>query len=114
MVLVYGTSEYYTCPPPCDCKFSIWSFNAYNYLHKSNVSITTQCVACVCMFTAASIMGMIKMGDVAPRVGIEPTSLAFQASVITIPPVRLPDVTTLSTPTSLCGSLFEMSAQTRI
>ena len=39
-----------------------------------------------------------------PRVGIEPTYLAFLASVLTITLSSLPDVTTLRTPTCLCGS----------
>ena len=38
------------------------------------------------------------MENIAPRVGIEPTSLAFWVSVLTITPPRLTDVTTLQTP----------------
>ena len=32
--------------------------------------------------TSTSVMGEIKMGNIVPRVRIEPTSLAFQASVL--------------------------------
>ena len=48
------------------------------------------------------VAGVMKMGNIAYRVKIESTSLAFQVIVLTITPPRLPDVTTLSTPTSLC------------
>ena len=52
------------------------------------------------------------MGDITPRAGIEPTSRA--PSVLAISPRSLPDVTTLSTPTSLCGPLPEWSIHTTI
>ena len=45
------------------------------------------------------VVGVMKMGNIAPRAGIEPTSLAFQARLLTIIPPRLPDVTTLPMPT---------------
>ena len=35
-------------------------------------------------------LGVMKMGYILPRVGIEPTSLTLQASVLTITPHRLP------------------------
>ena len=54
------------------------------------------------MVTATSLMGVMKMGNIVPRARIEPTSLAFHAT-----PPRLPDVTILSMPTCLCGSLSE-------
>ena len=47
----------------------------------------------------------MKMGNTVPSAGIEATSLAFRASVLSITPPRLPDVTMLPTPTCLCGSL---------
>ena len=58
-----------------------------------------------------SVMMVMKMGNIVPRTGIEPiTSLAFQASVLTITPLRLPDVTTRPThDTCLRGSLPERS-----
>ena len=46
------------------------------------------------------------------RVGIEPTSLAFVASVITFTLPRLPDVTTLPTTTCVCDPWPERSEQT--
>ena len=47
------------------------------------------------------VMGVIKMRNIVPRAGIEPTSLAFQASVLTIKSPRLADVTTVATATSI-------------
>ena len=47
----------------------------------------------------------MKMGNIAPTVGIESTSLVRQDNVLSITPPRLPDVIILSTPTCLCGSL---------
>ena len=44
------------------------------------------------MVMVTSVMGVMKMGNV-PRVGIKSTSPAFWASVPTITPHRLPDVT---------------------
>ena len=55
------------------------------------------------------VVGAMKMGIIAPRVGTKTTSLAFHISVLTIKPPRLPHVTTLSMPTCLCGSLPENS-----
>ena len=57
---------------------------------------------------------VMKMGTISPKVGIEPTSLAFRYSVLTITLPRLPDVTTLPTPIYLRGSLPERSVQTTI
>ena len=54
----------------------------------------------------------MKIGTSAHRAGIEPMSLAFQASVLSITQPRLPDVTTVPTPTCICGSLPERSVQT--
>ena len=57
------------------------------------------------------VVGAMKMGNIVPGVGIKPTSLVFQASVLTIKTARLPDVTTVPTPTCLCSSLHEWSMQ---
>ena len=46
------------------------------------------------LVTETSAVKVMEMGNIAPRVGIEPISLAFQASVLSIPPSRLPDVIT--------------------
>ena len=43
------------------------------------------------MFTTTSVM---KMGNIASRVGIKDTYLAFQGSVLTITPYRVADITT--------------------
>ena len=52
------------------------------------------------------------MGNIVPRAGIEPTSLGFRTSVLTIKPPRVPNVSIISTPICPCGSLPERSAQT--
>ena len=56
-------------------------------------------------------VGVMEMGTIAPRARIEHIALTFWARVNTIAPPRLPDVTTLSMPTCLCGSLPERSVQ---
>ena len=56
------------------------------------------------MFMATSVVIVIKMVIIiVPTAEIKPTSLAFRASVLTISPHMLPDVTTLPTPTCLRG-----------
>ena len=50
------------------------------------------------MVTATSVVGVMKMGNTVPRVGLEPTSLAFWASVLLLKHVGVPDVTTSPTP----------------
>ena len=57
-------------------------------------------------------MGMMKMGNIVPRAGLELRYLAFQASVLTIIPRRLPDATTIPMSTCLCSSLPQRSVQT--
>ena len=61
--------------------------------------------------TTIIIMIIIMSRNMAPRAGIEATSLAFH-SVITITPLKLPDITTRPAPTCLCGSWPERSVQT--
>ena len=58
------------------------------------------------------VVGVIKMGNIIPRAGLEPTSLAFQASVLPYSPCRLPDVNTMPIPTCLCSSFPQRSVQT--
>ena len=45
------------------------------------------------------LWGEMKQGNSVPKAGIESISFAYHASVLTITPLRLPDVTTLLTPT---------------
>ena len=61
-----------------------------------------------------SISWVMKTGDVAPRVEIKFTSLAFQASVLTITPPRFPDATTILLPTCLYGPVLERQTTTLI
>ena len=55
-------------------------------------------------------MKVVKMGNIAPRVGIESTSALHPSPVCQ--PLHCLDVTTLSMPTCLYGSLPERSVQT--
>ena len=64
------------------------------------------------LFNNTYVVGVMKMGTIVSRVGIEPTSLAFQANVLTITPPRLSDVTTVIPPNCLCGVLPERSVLT--
>ena len=59
---------------------------------------------------AISVIGVMKMGNMG-NMGIEHTSLAFQASILTITSARLPGVTILPIPTCLYSSLHERSVQ---
>ena len=63
---------------------------------------------------ATSVMGVMEMANIVPRMGIKLTSLVFRARAVTNTPPRLPDVTILLTPTCLSGSLPERSVQTTI
>ena len=51
------------------------------------------------------------VGNIVPKVGFKLTALAFQASVLL--PHRLPDVTTMPTPTCLCASEVSADYYTR-
>ena len=59
------------------------------------------------------VMGVMKMANIVPRVGIELTSLAFQASVLPLHHVEsLMSPLCMPMPTSLCSSLPQRSMQT--
>ena len=47
------------------------------------------------------VVGVIKMGNIVPRAGLEHTSLAFLGSLLPL----YPDVTIIPMPTRLCSSL---------
>ena len=51
------------------------------------------------------IMGVMKMGNIVPRVVIEPTSSGILRQCATISPYRVPDVTIIPTSTYLFSSL---------
>ena len=55
-------------------------------------------------------MGVTKMGNIVPRAGIGPTSLAFRASVLPLCHIGFPDVTAIRTPTCLMLLASEVSA----
>ena len=62
-------------------------------------STTTQNIAFYrILVTETSVIGVMKVGNIEPRAGIEHKYLAFQASMPTITPNRLAPVTTLPTP----------------
>ena len=44
------------------------------------------------------VEGMMKVGNILPREGIEPAPLAFRASMLTITPTRVPVVIMLASP----------------
>ena len=67
-------------------------------------STTIQHIALLDAGQGTSVMGVMKMRNIVPRSELEPTSLAFQASV-------LPYVSTISTATGLCKSLPQRSVQ---
>ena len=52
------------------------------------------------------------MENTVPRVGVEPTSLAFRASVLPFHHVGFPDVITIPMPTCQYNSLPQRSVQT--
>ena len=66
---------------------------------------------CIYIYVYVCVAGVMKMGNIVAGTEIEPTSLAFRASVLTITSPRLPDVTTILMPTCLCCSLPERSVQ---
>ena len=69
---------------------------------------------CICVYAythATSVVDVMKMENIVPRVEIEPTALAFKATVLSITPLRFPYVTTMPTPTCMCSSLPERSLQ---
>ena len=67
-------------------------------------------VACTQSLSMQPVVSeVMKMGSIVPRVGGDPTYLAFWTSVLTITPHRHLDVTTLPTPARLCGSFPEKS-----
>ena len=58
------------------------------------------------------IVDVMTIGNMLPRAGIEPTSLAIRDGVIAIIPLRIPDVTSVPIPTCIFGSLPQSSVQT--
>ena len=61
--------------------------------------VTFQSGLCLSIFELVMGGVGVKIGSIAPSAGIEPTSLGLWASVLTIEPPMLPDITTLYTPT---------------
>ena len=66
----------------------------------------------VCIYIYVCFIGAMKMGNVVPREGSEPTSLAFQAGVLISSSSRLRDVTTI--PTTLTKSARCLRGQCRL
>ena len=56
--------------------------------------------------------GEMKMGNIVPRVELEPTSLALQASVLPLHHTGSLMSPLIPTPTCLCSSLTQRSEQT--
>ena len=72
----------------------------------------TACSLSSILVMATSVVGVMKMGNIVPIAGLEPTSPGFRATVLPFHHVGFPDVTTKSTPTCLCSSVPQMSVQT--
>ena len=90
------------------------SFNAYNYIHTGNAamvlgSTAIQHVACAGSWSWHQCHGCDKNGKYCAQSGIR-TQISGIPSMT--PPYRLPDVTTIPTPTCMCGSLPQRSVQT--
>ena len=61
------------------------------------------------------IVSLMKMVNIVPRAGLEPTSLAFHASVLPLHHIGFPGVTnTVPMPTCLCSSLPQTPVQTSV
>ena len=73
----------------------------YICIHKVS-STTIQHIPCKGSWSRSD-MGVMKMENTEPRVGLKPTSLALWASVLPLHHIHFPDVTTIPTPTCLCG-----------
>ena len=57
------------------------------------------------------VVGVMKMGNIVPRVGLKHISLAFRASVLPLHHIGFPDVTFIPTPTCLYKSLPQRPVQ---
>ena len=80
------SADYYACTPGIvslimlTITYRQWP---YIYIERQVGSTTIQCVACTgSMAMATNIIGEMKMGNIVARVGIEPTYLAFRASML--------------------------------
>ena len=58
---------------------------------------------------ATSVVGVMEMGNIVPRAGLEPMPLAFWASVLPLHHLGFPDVTMII---CLCSSLPQRLVQT--
>ena len=107
------SADYYTRPPGIVSLLILTitykqSSHIHIYTHRVG-SINIQCIALQDPGRDTSAEGVLKIGNIVPRVGIKHTSVAFQVRVLTITPPRFPYVTTVPTPTCLCSSLPERS-----
>ena len=86
--------------------FQIWSpVESNQWLYNECMGIDYALYKCCIII----VVGVMKMGNIVPRAGNEPTSLAFYASVLPLHHIGFPDVMTMSTPTCLSSSLPERS-----
>ena len=94
--------------PPSNCK----PLKTYNYVQAVTSHTYTQCrfnnhmahSLYMIMVRATSVMSVMNIGNIVPRAGIEPTPLAFQASVLPLYHVG----SLMSPPSCLCS--WEVSA----
>ena len=87
------------CVYACLCVYTLTQDTFNNHTVRSLYRI---------LLLETSVMGVMKMGNIVLRAGIECTSLAFWANVLTITPHRLPDVTTTPVYAAPClGQLIQ-------
>ena len=82
------SADYYTCPPGIVSRLMLtitykqaMALHIYIDTEGRFNNHTAHCLYRI-MVTTASAVGVMKMGKIVARVGIEPTSLAFRASVL--------------------------------
>ena len=95
----------------------------YNCLFIANLTFTILCVNsftyiilyvffCLFVYFYSNFVGVMNMGNIVPRPGIEPTSFGFRASVLTIYHLGyLMSALYPCLPVCLCGFLPERSVQ---
>ena len=75
------SADYYTHPPGIVSLLMLTiTYRQWPYIYIHRVGSTPSLYRI--MVTAISAVGVMKMGNIVLRVGVEPTSLAFQASVL--------------------------------
>ena len=107
----YRDYQRYNAANDCEGWIGLLSLKLHSPMKVSNA--LTKAIVLISFYLPINIViGVMKIGNIAPIVGIERTPFAFHCSVLTVTPPRLSDVPILSTPTCLCSSLPDRSALT--